>query len=97
MAALLSVPSAVTLEATAAPGGGVARLTVRGVAEGSAAISLVHSPAASVSVAVSGTAVTVASLYVGALTAEVLTLTLTLTLALSLNPCPCSRCCSTWP
>ena len=71
VATLLSLPSTVALEATAAPGGGVARLTVRGVTEGSGdSISLVHSPAASVSVVVSGTAVMVASLYVGALTAE---------------------------
>ena len=70
VASLLSVPSTVALEATAVPGGGVARLTVRGVAEGSGAISLVHSPAASISVEVSGAAVSVASLYVGALTAE---------------------------
>ena len=70
VAALLSVPPMVALEATAAPAGGVARLTVRGVAVGSGAISLVHRPVASVGVAVSGTAVTVASLYVGALTAE---------------------------
>jgi hypothetical protein len=70
VAALLSVPTTVALEVTAVPGGGVARLTVRGVAEGSGAISLVYSPAASTSVEVSGSAVTVASLYVGALTAE---------------------------
>lgn len=70
VAALLSVPPMVALEATAAPAGRVARLTVRGVAVGSGAISLVHRPFASVGVAVSGTAVTVASLYVGALTAE---------------------------
>ena len=69
VAALLSVPTTVALEVTAAPGGGVARLTVRGVARGSGEISLVYSPAVSIGVEVSGAAVTVASLYVGALTA----------------------------
>ena len=70
VSALLSVPTTVALSVTAAPGGGVARLTVHGVSEGSGAISLVNSPAASASVEVRETAVTVASLYVGALTAR---------------------------
>ena len=69
VSALLSVPATVALSVTAAPGDGVARLTVHGVSEGSGAISLVNSPAASTSVEVRETAVTVASLYVGALTA----------------------------
>jgi len=69
VSALLSVPTIVALSVTAAPGGGVARLTVHGVSEGSGAISLVNSPTASTSVEVRETAVTVASLYVGALTA----------------------------
>ena len=67
--ALLSVPTAVALEVTAAPGGGVARLTVRGVKEGAGEINLVNSPATSTSVEVREAEVTVASLYVGALTA----------------------------
>ena len=67
--ALLSVPTVVALEVTTAPGGGVARLTVRGARQGSGAISLVNSPAASTSVEVRETTVKVSSLYVGALTA----------------------------
>ena len=67
--ALLSVPTAVALEVTAAPGGGVARLTVRGVTEGAGEIKLVNSPVTSTSVEVREAEVTVASLYVGALTA----------------------------
>jgi hypothetical protein len=67
--ALLSVPTAVALEVTAAPGGGVARLMVRGVKDGAGEINLVNSPATSTSVEVREAEVTVASLYVGALTA----------------------------
>jgi hypothetical protein len=69
VSALLSVPTVVALEVTTAPGGGVARLTVRGARQGSGAISLVNSPAASTRVEVRETTVTVSSLYVGALTA----------------------------
>ena len=43
--ALLSVPTAVALEVTAAPGGGVARLTVRGVKEGAGEINTSSSTA----------------------------------------------------
>ena len=67
--ALLSVPATVALEVTAAPGGGVARLTVRGVKEGAGEIKLVNSAATSTSVEVREAEVTVASLYVGVLTA----------------------------
>ena len=60
--------SRLVVEAVASPWGGAARLQVRGKAEGTATLSLVHSPAASVDVVVSGSAVAVGSLFVGALT-----------------------------
>ncbi len=67
-AALLSLPAAVALEPSGAPGGRAARLTVRGVAVGGGTISLVHSPTATVSVVVQTEAVTVDAFFVGALT-----------------------------
>ena len=76
-ASRLSLPtSVVALDTIGSPGGRVGRIEVRGVAAGTGMISLVHSPTAAVNVAISDTAVTVSSFFLGALTTDDSTLTL---------------------